>query len=101
MSDDILGAIDRFYDGVDRIVDTVTGSVDRVRKLEDRADEKSQDATVSSETALVAPRYRLIEAIDAETGRATFVVTDGKVRCECDTRGNAEKILAAINKGQP
>ena len=91
MGDSITAGIDRFFDGIDRVVDAATGNVNGARRIEDRAE-------ASNLRALVRPKWRLIDAMDAETGRAIFVVTDGHARCECDSRATAEKILAGLTK---
>lgn len=43
------------------------------------------------------PPFEIREAIDAETGKVTFVVTDGHgASCDCPTRAIAEEVLAQV-----
>ena len=103
--------IDRFFDAVDSLVDKTDRVLNRTKYVEDKhkarraeAIDGKQDgkqakppkATPASNGTIATRRYRIIEAVDAQSGDTIFVVTDGKARAECSTRELAEKILCAV-----
>lgn len=101
--------IDRFFDLIDSGVEKVDRVLNRTKYTEDKhkarraaIDDKQAKppkvtpAPASSSTAVATRRFRIIEAVDAQSGETIFVVTDGNARAECSTRELAEKILRAV-----
>jgi hypothetical protein len=120
-----ITAIDRVFDLVDSVVDKADHVLNRAKRTEEqhrarhakraeidtapsvkvktggsnevRRDGSPSSSSVSSPSTTVARRrFRVVEAIAAETGKTIFVVTNGDVRAECTTRELAEKILRAL-----
>lgn len=116
MSDPTLSAIDRVFDFVDQGVEKVDRVLNRSKYTEEQHAfrrskqqvvidtaatikvKKKKDAQApAATTALVTRKFRIVESIDAASGKAIFVVTDGAAaRTECTTREFAEKILRAL-----
>lgn len=108
MPDSTVSAIDRVFDAVDSFADKADRVLNRTKHTEDqlrvrrarRADvDTSPSVKVrrpSSSTALATRRFQIVEAIAAESGTAIFIVTNGDVKAECNTRAIAEKILHAL-----
>lgn len=100
--------IDRIFDLVDNAVDKVDRVLNRTKHTEDQHRTRraksgtmidaalKAEAPASSSTALAPRRFRIVEAIAAESGTTIFVVTNGSVRAECTTRELAEKILRGL-----
>ena len=119
MADPITQAIDRVYDIVDGGIDKIDHAFKRAKSLGDKYGGKRDgqspkrdgrlpkksvvidtSATVkvtkkdpSAAAANPSRRFRVVEAIDAQSGETLFVVTNGNVRAECTTRELAERIL--------
>lgn len=105
-------SIDRIFDMVDSVVDKADRVLNRTKYTEEQhrtrrakkpvvidtaSTVKVAKAETSSPSTAIAPRrFRIVEAIAAESGVAIFVVTNGTVRAECSTREMAEKILRAM-----
>ena len=118
MADSITEAIDRGFDLVDSVVAKIDHVLNRGKSTGDqhRARRARQsdviDATSSAKvvekkllssspvppsTALAVRRFRIVESIDASSGKTVFVVTNGGLaRAECSTRDLADKILLAL-----
>jgi hypothetical protein len=112
VADSGITAIDRVFDLVDSVVDKADRVFNRAKYTDEqhRARRakiidtvpavkavKKEASPPSSSTAIVKRRFRIVEAIAAETGCAIFVVTDGgSARAECTTRELAEKILGML-----
>jgi hypothetical protein len=98
--DSTTNAINSFYDLFDKVAD----GADRVLNHGKRTAQSSARRSKAIDTApsvkvgkkTAAKRFRIIEAIAAETGSTIFVVTNGTVRAECTTRELAEKILRGL-----
>ena len=45
---------------------------------------------------IVSGSFRVDDVIDAETGRAVYVVTNGRDRAECNSRELAERVRVAL-----
>jgi len=45
---------------------------------------------------VVSGAFRVDDVIDAETGRAVYVVTNGRDRAECNSREFAERVRASL-----
>jgi hypothetical protein len=96
--------IDRFFDAVDSLVDKTDRVLNRTKYIEEKHKDRrghvkvveEPKAPASAATAITSRRFRIIEAVDAQSGDTIFVVTDGKARAECSTRELAEKILRAV-----
>jgi hypothetical protein len=91
--------IDRIYDFVDSVVDSVDKTINR-SKHADKATLRREARTAAAEpaTPLRQSKFRITEALDSETSERIFIVTDGKVRAECNTRQMAETLLATLAK---
>lgn len=102
MADTTTIGIDRFFDAIDATIDTAARVVFGARASEPKAKpitRKARDerAIVDAPARSAAPRpYRIIEATDAQTGEAIFVVTDGVSRSECSSREMANKVKRAL-----
>lgn len=113
MPDSTISAIDRVFDLVDSVVDKTDRVLNRAKHTEaqHRARRASrgevaaasgtarvvrEKSSPSSSTAIAPRRFRIVEAIAAESGNTIFVVTNGTVRAECTTRELAEKILHGL-----
>jgi exosome complex RNA-binding protein Rrp4 len=103
VTDPSTSAIDRVYDLVDSALDGVDRVLNSAKYEEQhqvrRANAKKVetiDTAPATSTALATRRFRIIEAIAAESGITIFVVTNGSVRAECTTRELAEKILRGL-----
>lgn len=109
MPDSTLSAIDRVFDLVDSVVDKTDRVLNRSKYTEEqhrarRSTKKPEridtapSVKVAKTTAIVRRQFRIVEALDATTGQAIFVVTNdnGSARAECSTREMAEKILRAL-----
>lgn len=109
MADQGTSAIDRFFDAIDDGIEAADRVMNRSQLTEDRARRVRRanvdtapsvkvkgDQTPSNATAVAVRRFRIIEAIAAETGTMIFVVTNGTQRAECSTREMAEKILSMM-----
>ena len=108
MPDSTISAIDRVFDLVDSVVDKTDRVLNRAKHTEEqhraRRAKRSEvaapsvkvDKEPSSSTAIATRRFRIVEAIAAESGSTIFVVTNGTVRAECTTRELAEKILRGL-----
>ncbi len=117
MADSGLNAIDRVFDLVDNAVEKVDRVLNRTKYTEQQhrarrsgrvidtspsvkvkaAPKAAPKAAESSSTAVATrARFRIVEAIAAETGVTIFVVTNGAQRAECTTRELAEKILGML-----
>lgn len=98
--------IDRVFDLVDSMVEKADRVLNRAKYTDDA--HKIRHATTkkavgtetspvvqsfSTETAIAPRPFRIIEAVDSESGFTIFVVTNGSQRAECSTRELAEKIL--------
>ena len=128
MADPTLAAIDRFFDAADKVVDAADRVLNRGQRTIDIPKERERDrrvkrevidatpvekptkkaaataaaagpATAPSTAVAVRPQFRIVEAIDQQTGATIYVVTDGRnARTECSTREFAAKILRALEK---
>ena len=109
LPDSTTSAIDRVFDLVDSVVDKTDRVLNRAKYTEEhlraRRSKRSEVAspsakvvreTPSSSGAIATRRFRIVEAIAAESGSTIFVVTNGTVRAECTTRELAEKILRGL-----
>ena len=122
MSDSTTSAIDRVFDLVDSGVEKIDRVLNRgkyteeqhrarrakrslvidtaasVKVAQDKVVKKDARSQPTTATAIaVRSKFRIVEAIAAETGQAIFVVTDGgNARAECNTRELAEKLLRAL-----
>lgn len=111
MADSVITAIDRVFDLVDSVVDKADHALNRTKLTEEQHRARrakiidtapavkvaTKETAPSTATGLVRRRFRIIEAIAAETGQTIFVVTDGgNARAECSTRELAEKILGML-----
>jgi len=121
MVDPITQAIDRVYDIVDGGIDKIDHAIKRAKSLGDKhADRRDgrplkRDGRLPKKSVVIdtsstvkvtkkepstdakSPRrFRVVEAIDAQTGETVFVVTNGNVRAECTTRELAERILRML-----
>lgn len=109
LPDSTTSAIDRVFDLVDSVVDKTDRVLNRAKYTEEqhraRRAKRSEvaaapsvkvDKEPSSSTAIATRRFRIVEAIAAESGSTIFVVTNGAVRAECTTRELAEKILRGL-----
>lgn len=100
--------IDRFFDAVDSLVDKTDRVLNRTKYTEDKYKTRRTEAIdgkqakppkatpASNGTTIATRRFRIIEAVDAQSGDTIFVVTDGTTRAECSTHEMAEKILRAM-----
>jgi hypothetical protein len=103
-----MSGIDRVFDLVDSVVDKADRVLNRSKYIEEQhharrshKPEKIDAAPVvktAKTTAIAKRRFRVVEALDASTGQAIFVVTNdsGSSRAECSTREMAEQILRAL-----
>lgn len=100
MGDSGTAAIDRIFDLVDGFADKLDRSVGHVKRGDERGKVKVKvgaEQPSAAPAAVTTRPFRVIESIDAETGIASFVVTDGcGTRAECSTRELAEKIRHAL-----
>lgn len=107
MPDSTLSAIDRVFDLVDSVVDKTDRVLNRAKYTEEkqrsrRAKPEKIDTAptvkVAKATAIARRRFRVVEAIDATSGQAIFVVTNdsGSARAECSTREMAAQVLRAL-----
>jgi len=122
VSDSTTSAIDRVFDLVDSGVEKIDRVLNRgkyteeqhrarrakrslvidtaasVKVAQDKVVKKDARSQPTTATAIaVRSKFRIVEAIAAETGQAIFVVTDGgNARAECNTRELAEKLLRAL-----
>lgn len=95
--DRFFGALDNALDGADRVLNHAKYAEDKLEGHRAAAKAKAPAAAApSTSTAIAARRFRIIEALDAETGETIFVVTDGNSRAACSTRELAEKLLSAV-----
>jgi hypothetical protein len=100
--------IDRVFDLVDSVVDKADRVLNRAKYTEDThkirhaskkvigTEEVKASPLPSTATAIVTRQFRIIEAVDSESGITIFVVTNGGQRAECSTRELAEKILCML-----
>lgn len=114
MVDPVLAAIDRAFDFVDGVVakaDHVLNVADRVlrggvptpapksrRRGQTRRERPAATAGAAAlvTTKKAAPQFRIVEATEADTGVAVFIVTNGLQKAECATRELAVKFLAML-----
>jgi hypothetical protein len=117
VSDPTISAIDRVFDLVDNSVEKIDRVLNRTKYTEEQhafrraklpvvidtaatvkvKKKKEASAPAATTTALATRKFRIIESIDAASGKALFVVTNGAAaRAECTTRELAEKILHAL-----
>lgn len=112
LPDSTTSAIDRVFDLVDSFADKADRVLNRAKHTEaqhrarraQRGEVAAAPGTArvvrekspSSSTAIAPRRFRIVEAIAAESGNTIFVVTNGTVRAECTTRELAEKILHGL-----
>ncbi len=107
--EDLTKKIDNFFDvvdnalsGADRVLNRSKYAEDKLKTHRAEADVKdakpqAKSSQASTSTAIATRRFRIIEAVDAQSGETIFVVTDGgNARAECTTRELAEKILRAV-----
>ena len=121
--DSTTAAIDRVFDLVDSFADKVDHAINRGKRTEEqhrarrakrqpvmidtaatvkvdkvKPKPETAEAPTSSTALATRPRFRIIEAVAAESGQTIFVVTNGSpsARAECSTRELAEKILRAL-----
>lgn len=50
----------------------------------------------STSLAVTAREFRVVDAIDAQTGSPSWVVTNGRDRAECSSRDFAERVRTAL-----
>ena len=106
MSDSTTSAIDRVFDLVDSVVDKADHVLNRSKYTEEqhrarrakRAEviDTAPSVKVSSSTTLAVRQWKIIEALDAQSGAAIFVVTNGRERAECSTRELADKLVRML-----
>jgi hypothetical protein len=94
---DTRGNIDRFFDGLDGIADTLDRTINRQKPSPNKKTAKAQARPAPVTAAVLRQsKFHITEAIDSETSAPIFIVTDGKVRAECNSRPMAEKLLATL-----
>lgn len=103
--------IDRVYDVADEAanaighalgVDLSEPETANAPKLDTpRAPSSRQIPAISAPAAPVRGPFHVIEAIDHDTGKPVFTVTNGVERHDCATRKFADDVIAALRaKGQ-
>ncbi len=120
MGDSTINKIDNLFNVVDATLDEAGKFIDRVgqsgkaagktvHKVRDVVRE-ARDAnpkptapapsgakpTPSVKSNASTSRVRIIESIDAQTGKPVFVVTDGVSRSECSSRALADRVARAM-----
>lgn len=100
----VFDAIDRIYDRAEGLVDGADRVLNRHKRMEQKVVSKrgqgphaTRPAAANSATAIVRQRYRMVDAIDTESGSEVFVVTDGAERAVCSSRAMAERVRDALN----
>lgn len=100
MGDSLSGKIDRFFDAFDAGIDETSHLIDRAKRTIEKR--RPIDVLVTEPSKRPAtpskarPRVRIIESIDAQTGKPTWVVTDGVARSECSSKELASRVAAAM-----
>lgn len=82
--DEALDTAERFVDGIEQFGDVL-----------DRAFGKQSPAPVATSKNL-ARTWRIIEALDAQTGSTIYIVTNGSERCETMSKDFAERVRIAL-----
>ena len=90
-----VSAIDRIYDKIDATIDLV-GSALGIGVTQRDPSPVSTPPIIESRAPKQLGGFRIIEAIDANTGVETFIVTNGSAKAECSSRELAENILKAM-----
>jgi hypothetical protein len=121
VADSITSAIDRVFDLVDSGAEKLDRVLSRTKRVEDQhrarharrveiidtapsvktggtgVRAESADPSVRpAATALAVRKWRIVEAIAAESGTPIFVVTNGREKAECATRELAEKLVRML-----
>lgn len=121
VADSITSAIDRVFDLVDSGVEKIDRVLNRTKYTEDQhrarrakrmeiidtapgvktggtgVRAESADPSVRpAAKALAVRKWRIVEAIAAESGTPIFVVTNGREKAECATRELAEKFVRML-----
>lgn len=124
MADSGIEAIDRLFDLVDNTVEKVDRVLNRAKYTKEQhvARRSGRGRVIDVDTApsvkisrpkgsprqsqqpspRAAPsrRFRIVEAIAAESGQTIFVVTDGNSRAECSNRDMAERLLRSLESSK-
>lgn len=90
--------VDNVIDKTDRVLNRAKYSEEQHKARRGRVEGKVEEtkAPHATSTAIATRRFRIVEALDAQTGETIFVVTDGNSRAACSTRELAEKILRSV-----
>lgn len=109
MSDAQKSAVDRIYDTLEQgavAVGAVLGVDVRAEASAERSAREARHARVPGPAAAAARAlpspgrarraFEIIEAIDADTGKTTYTVTNGVESADCPSRAFAQQVLEAL-----